>query len=406
MACFQTISKLMKKPTRATNIKVIKDENGNEIRIWAYDATHDLGKRWYVMIECVQDGKRVRKKIESGINKFHTIRERKRALMAQFKATKDLILQGADLLGLEKKEEAPEARQTLEEKIDQELENISSELRPASVSLYRASTRHLMEWAGKNGFVFIEQITPERVQEFKKYLKERVKGHKSINSYMGCISAVFSRMLGEKSPNPFHNFKRYKENNSTKRNVPYRSEHLSMIEEFCLSRRDFYPVFMVTQGLFYTGLRTTELRSLRKQDIDLKQGVIFLQGSNAKTHGGGIRFSPIYKEILEEYLNGVPDHFFIFGSETIYPGPEPASQGKIWKKFDKMRSILKLEGYGYTIYSARHKVACDMADAGFSLAQICGFLRHSDVKMTTKYLRSMGRNVSDKFFDNFPTFGG
>lgn len=295
------------------------------------------------------------------------------------------------------------AKPTLQEQIEQALAKKAQELKKASMATYRAATNHLLQWAGDTGIVFLDQITPERVQDFKAYLQQKVDGHKSINGYIACNSAIFTSILGKKQPNPFHGFGRLRENNSTGRNVPYRPEHLALIKEYCQTRPNYMQVLIMIQGMYFTGLRISELLSLRKRDFDLAKGILFLKGANAKTMGGGTRFSPKYRELLAEYLKEAGDDDYLFGYRN-QPGPDPATDQQIRHKFERMRTALELDGFGYTLYSSRHLIACNMADSGFTLSEISSFLRHTDTQMTTNYLRSMGRNKTEEFFENFPEF--
>ncbi len=382
--------------------KLIQDPEGTRYKIWIYFADWEVGKRWFVKVELERKEGKVVKKFTDGVNKIKTVKERRAAILAVYRSKINLIKQGVDLLGLQERQTVID-KPTLQEQINQELAKMVLELKKASVATYRAGSNHLLRWADSSGIVFLDQITPAKVQDFKAYLQQRIKGHKSINGYMASNSAIFTRILGEDKPNPFHNFKRLKENNSTGRNVPYRPEHLALIKEYCQTRPNYMQVLIMIQGMYFTGLRISELLSLRKRDFDLAKGILFLKGANAKTMGGGTRFSPKYRELLAEYLKEAGDDDYLFGYKN-QPGPDPATDQQIRHKFERMRTALELDGFGYTLYSSRHLIACNMADSGFTLSEISSFLRHTDTQMTTNYLRSMGRNKTEEFFENFPEF--
>lgn len=363
--------------------------------ISTYDGGGDLKKRWHVSLLFTRPSKK-RIQIYAGINRIPTKKERRKALNDLKRATIELLQQGYDFLKTE-----TIAGNSIIEQLDLVLNEKKKQLRKESIAIYTSSLNHFKDFLIGRNYHQYKKIEKIHVAQFKGHLLDCNCSKKSINVYMSCCRALFGNLPGA---NPFSNFGQLKVNDASKRNIPFREEHwLVMKQEI----NDNYPaLLLLLQGMYYTGLRVKEMLAVKVQDIDFAAGRIFIKGAYTKSgRTETIQLPDRYKEELYTHLSEVPLDFYVFGgNRENKPSESPASASSFRSKFIRVRSKLNLDGMGYTMYSTRHKVACDLADQGVSIKNISNFLRHSSISMTEKYLRSMGRRVDDEVIKNFPDF--
>jgi integrase len=141
-------------------------------------------------------------------------------------------------------------------------------------------------------------------------------------------------------------------------------------------------IFTVAIG---TGMRKTEVLTLRKSQADFGAGVIHL----LKTKSMRARQIPMTDAVRRtlERLSGAKGDWF-------FPNPET---GKPFVDLRKsLKSACKLAGIrNYTMHKLRHTFGTWLAAENVNIVTIRDLLGHADLKTTDRYLHAVGRHTRE-----------
>jgi integrase len=143
----------------------------------------------------------------------------------------------------------------------------------------------------------------------------------------------------------------------------------------------------------YTGLRAGELHALRRQDVDLKRGVVHVRQS-LKDVGGHLHFGPTKTHgtrtvSLPAFLRGMlADHIGIGGNPNALvfttPTGKPIRHDLFYARHFKpaVRRALPADKHGLRFHDLRHTCASLSIAAGAHPKLISARLGHSSVQIT------------------------
>lgn len=153
--------------------------------------------------------------------------------------------------------------------------------------------------------------------------------------------------------------------------------------------------------LYATGIRVTELISLRAQDINLKNKFILCFGNNKERM---IPFGSMAKQALENYLLKARNELIGNANTDIcftnLSGEPMTRQGfwKIIKSYGRMAGI----NAEITPQILRHSFALHMMENGADIRSVQELLGHSDAQTTQIYLQSRTKKVRDVYIGSHP----
>lgn len=150
--------------------------------------------------------------------------------------------------------------------------------------------------------------------------------------------------------------------------------------------------------LYATGIRVTELISLKISDVNLTMGFIVIKDANKERL---IPFGTKAKDALMVYLNGTRAAMLDSqNSEVLFPncsGEEMSRQGfwKIIKYYAKKAGIVA----DITPHTLRHSFAAHLVEHGADLKSVQEMLGHSDISTTQMYA-NLTHNHLREVYDN------
>jgi integrase/recombinase XerD len=139
----------------------------------------------------------------------------------------------------------------------------------------------------------------------------------------------------------------------------------------------------VIELLFATGIRISELCSLRNQDIDLYDGTILIYGKGSKERIVQIGNDDVL-QVLQEYQNTFLsqiescNHFFATLNGT------PLSDQSVRRMINKYTSLAAIEQH-ITPHMFRHTFATSLLEADVDIRYIQEMLGHSSIHITEIY---------------------
>lgn len=166
---------------------------------------------------------------------------------------------------------AANPRHTFEEAKTAYLE-INTEWRKKTITQFTAAANHLMTWAATNHISYVEDLTRNDVELFKRYLDNVIKAVSSKNTYIARYLTWFTYLINVKewiSKNPFLGT-RYKNLGTSKKKEPMTHPHFEQA----------YPVMKAIEGkplhwicalMHHCGLRVNEAAQITPRDyVDIR----------------------------------------------------------------------------------------------------------------------------------------
>ncbi len=183
-------------------------------------------------------------------------------------------------------------------------------------------------------------------------------------------------------PHPEYNDKRALEASEVTKIVTAVSTHSP--NQF-LFKRDLSMLFL----LLYYGLRKTELISLRVVDIDLEKRTLRVRAETSKSPKdrempmGRASLMQIKEYLAERKKRGYKTEYLIASGNN-----DKGLSGDGLKHW--VKRLNKSSGVKFHLHQFRHSFACSLGKQGTSAVVIQKLMGHTDLRMTQRYLRSMG----------------
>lgn len=265
---------------------------------------------------------------------------------------------------------------------------------PLTVKGYRYALRKFLEWKGD---VDVEKITYENIEDYRVHLysltktnQEKVLCLKSINFHMTVLRKFFTFLLEKdiKSVNPLKiHIAKVKDKPVTFLDHYELGRLFSVLNGNVLrSVRDKAIIFMFCS----TGLRVSEMSSLKRSDINLdtRQFTIIGKGSKPRM----IFLTQDCVDLLRKYLNMRTDNFsglfvtyknvchYSNRVDRICLGPHVFQ--RMVKMYARKAGIV---GKKVTPHSLRHSFATEMLNNGADIRAVQEMLGHESIITTQRY---------------------
>lgn len=154
--------------------------------------------------------------------------------------------------------------------------------------------------------------------------------------------------------------------------------------------------------LYATGIRVTELISLRMEDVNLTNGFIRVKKKNSERH---IPLGKLALKCLKEYIDKVRPLLIRSEDEkTLFintNGQKMTRQG-YWKILKQYKEQAKIDK-DITPHTIRHSFAVHMLENGAEIKTVQELLGHTDVASTMMYTQMMAHmDVKDEYMKAHP----
>ena len=228
----------------------------------------------------------------------------------------------------------------------------------------------------------LSEITKDVIAQFKAKRINEVSGS-TINRNLACLKSIFNRAIewGKyDGVNPVVHEKMFKEPEGRTRYLnPKELEHLI---KCCESRFKPYVIVAV-----HTGLRLSEMLSLKWGDLDFTEGVIYVLPQHAKTDRlRGIPMTNVARVALKS-IKKQSDSDYVFCNKNKKPN------APIRGAFE--RALKKAEIKEFHWHDLRHTTASLLAMSGIDLNTIREILGHTTMKMTQRYTHLSKKHMKD-----------
>lgn len=344
-----------------------------------------IGKEWFVYYYVTNPTteKLVRRKIK--LNHISSISQRKKHATHVINSINQKLYSGWNPF-LE--ESAPRGFSNLIEVLDLFLRTKKKELRSDSFRTYNSFVEMLKNWLVKSGREKLCVANFNRMDAMR-YMddidQEKNLSNSTFNNYMRFNRLVFAWLIdhGYCVENHFIDIK--KRMTSEKQRILIPENTRNDIKEY-LEATD-YDFLIVCLLVFHALIRPKEITYLKPEAFSLNNQTIFLSGQFTKNKRDRIITIPnaLMPYLAQWNFNAASNSEFIYG-ENFKPGKTPINARRFSKKWDKLRTQLKLDSK-MKLYSLRDSGIVQMLNDGISPEEVMKQADHASLEITTVYTK-------------------
>lgn len=263
---------------------------------------------------------------------------------------------------------------------------------------YKGVAERFINWLIKNKFSLApsDPIAQTTAQQYIDYLFSVEKLHPNtvINNH-AMLRTIFNKLVkrGFVAQNPFIGVETPKKVITTKNSAFSESEQQKIKKYVINHRPEFWPIIQLT---FYCFIRNTEMIKLRIENVDLKEGKIFIPGHVSKNKKGQSVVIPaaLSETLINMELDKYPKDFYLIGKGGT-PSDKAMSRDWIQKQHKQILEYLQIQGK--TFYSWKHTGVVNAYKSGVDLKSIQLQCRHATIEQTDQYLKTLGFQENESF---------
>lgn len=236
-------------------------------------------------------------------------------------------------------------------------------------------------------------ITPKTIEDFIRQLHDNNKP-KTVKRKIASIRAFFHHLECKEiiEHNPFHKIQiRFREPFTLPKTIPLHTVEIllsTIYQQHSLSKTEYQKKrtlrdIAVIELLFATGMRISELCTLKPNDINLYEKTILIYGKGAKERLlqiGNDDVINILKEYKNVYYNEISNcqHFFVSSSGNAL------SDQSVRRMINKYVNLACIDMH-ITPHMFRHTFATSLLEADVDIRYIQEMLGHSSINITEIY---------------------
>lgn len=286
--------------------------------------------------------------------------------------------------------------------IDEFIESLKA--RQASQNTLASYERDIMQFSNyfedQNKKIF--DLTSEDMQEYINHLIAEGKSNSTISRSTASIKALYRYLVNKKLAEV--NITDNVEAPKVDRKEPMiltSAEIEKLLEQPDLSDLKGQRDKTMLEILYATGIRVTELISLRVEDVNLTNGYIKVKKKNTERH---IPLGNLSLKCLKDYMNKVrPLLIRTEDEKTLFintNGQKMTRQG-YWKILKQYKEQAKIDKE-ITPHTIRHSFAVHMLQNGAEIKTVQELLGHTDVASTMMYTQMSSLDLKDDYLKNHP----
>lgn len=257
----------------------------------------------------------------------------------------------------------------------------------------RAYNTDLQQFSQQYPYANVEKITPNMLEHYISYLHQKYKP-KTVKRKIASLKAFFHYLEYKEKieRNPFNKLQiKFREPIILPKTIPLHTVetflstlyHQLKHAKTAYQKRNALRDIAVIELLFSTGMRISELCSLKANDINVYDGTILIYGKGAKERCmqiGNESVLSILSNYKREYFNEIQhcNHFFVNQSGNIL------CDQTVRRMINKYSKLAAIELH-ITPHMFRHTFATCLLEADVDIRYIQEMLGHSSINITEIY---------------------
>lgn len=362
------------------------------------DRGGDLSKQWYVYLYYTSfEGIKKQFRYSDGLNVLKTKRERKIEASALIEALIYQLKSGWSPFTNTMEAVDDKQLKTVSAAFDEIFEIKKAYLTRESIRTYKNQIDLFKSWLVKKKLdhLYTQNFTADHIRKYCDWmLRDRKYCGKTYNGHLTMLRTFFTEMVNRKympvSPVAGLKFVRQE----VGKNTTYSEADEKRFEEIRYKDPEFY---LATRFVRYCFLRRTELAKLQVKHINWTNRTIIIPSKNAKSRVQDSVTIPgtLEKLIKQSGLLQLDPETYIFGRHFK---PAAKAINDLDDFSDRQRAVNKSLGIGAgrTFYSWKHTGAVELYNLTKDPYVVMRQCRHTDIKMTMIYLRSLGCGVNEQ----------
>jgi integrase len=358
----------------------------------------DLSKSWYVYFYYTDlyTGEKKLFRYKYLLNSLKTKREREREASEMISVLHERLQNGWNPIS--EKTESEHEDFTTAQALDNILSIKKSFLTQRSYKTYYDQLNLFKKWLEirKYDKIFVQNFNINMARQYFDWLlKDKGYCGKTYNGHLGTLRSFFNSMVEREMilKNPVFGIKQVPQERG--KNTTYTQDEEKRIEEYMINNELNF--FYSTRFVRYCFFRRSELQKLQIKHIIWDNKTIIIPSSNAKSR---VQDSITISKTLEKYIiqmgiMKMNPEFYVFGKHFI---PSLEKIKRVDDFSDMQRKINNVVGIKKesTFYSWKHTGAVELYNRTKDPYTVMRQCRHSDIKMTMIYLRSLGCGVNEQ----------
>lgn len=244
---------------------------------------------------------------------------------------------------------------------------------------HRSVVNEFKKFLDTEGIDNLSEITPSVVNKYITYLRETKKNKaNTCNNHLKNILTEFNFAMQNSlmDQNPAKNCSKVEVNDAKQKGALSKAEYELFLKIAKKMYPYYYPIFYT---FLHTGLRFTELISIKWPDINFDKGILWVMKPKGKKKP---EYIPIHDGVIKilKYLPRKSDYVF------VKEDGKPFSF-RTRKFLRRLQKILRKTGIKSisTIHELRHSFCSQLFNLGFSSREAQRFMRHSELGITEGY---------------------
>lgn len=256
----------------------------------------------------------------------------------------------------------------------------------------------------------MKNIEKQDVEDYLTHLIEDRKMKKtSINKIISALKSLYKELEKNGYSNPFKYVELFKVSRNIDNVLKLSAEDIKKIIGLYLVKGEKeYRNITILYTLFYTGMRSSELISLKFKHLLNREGSYYFKLEETKS--GKEQYKSLYPVLVEKILEykKYKQTVFSINDEDIKEqyifnsSIEKNSKLSYRTLYDIIQNFGKLIEKDISPHNIRHAVATELSLNGADILEIRDFLGHSDTRVTEVYINAksvLEKRVLDKLPD-------
>ena len=285
---------------------------------------------------------------------------------------------------------------------DREFKNVTSK----TIETYKNILTQFLNFCNENEILNVQDVTPNTVKKYLLHYQKQGNNSTTTNTKLQRIRAFFNYMIEIEviDKNPADKIQKAKEDIKIDVFSDYHiKQMLNYYRRIKQREKAFYAYrdYSIIVTLLSTGLRLSELCSLKWNDIDFINQTITVFGKSRKHET-----IPITEKLVKElssYKLYCEQHFGAENlSEYVFTNRynKKLTPNAVQNIFKRLAKIMNFKDVRLSAHTFRHTFCHRLAMSGMSAFAIQKLMRHQNINVTMRYVAMWGndlREQNDKF---------
>ena len=256
-----------------------------------------------------------------------------------------------------------------------------------TIQSYERDLRYFTRYMKEEGNIQMSELTDKKIEQYLNQLKEKGKSTATISRTLASIRALCQYLVKEDvmGYNPARMIALPKIEKKPPK-VLSQEQICTLLEQPNIHDTKGIRDRAMLELLYATGIRVSELISLKVTDINLRQGYIMCRDEQ---HERTIPIGKSAVSALNNYL-GIVRHVLLrnVGDQTLFVNCNgyPMTRQGFWKILKTYAKAADIHGE-ITPHMLRHSFAAHLVQNGANLKSVQQMLGHSDISTTQMYVR-------------------